>query len=129
MTEDLKVYKKINKSDFKTKFEHIYYNLDKKVAEITICEEKKEDVVILDEERFVTDKTIIKNLVRKERNNLEDRIENKRSILKREMPRFAEFSGASKNEFESRALIRDMLDRYQLIQLLDMLSMMVVDLI
>ena len=60
MTEDLKVYKKINKSDFKTKFEHIYYNLDKKVAEITICEEKKEDVVILDEERFVTDKTIIK---------------------------------------------------------------------
>ena len=80
MTEDLKVYKKINKSDFKTKFEHIYYNLDKKVAEITICEEKKEDVVILDEERFVTDKTIIKNLVRKERNNLEDRIKNNKLV-------------------------------------------------
>ena len=81
MTEDLKVYKKINKSDFKTKFEHIYYNLDKKVAEITICEEKKEDVVILDEERFVTDKTIIKNLVRKERNNLEDRIKNNKLVI------------------------------------------------
>ena len=81
MTEDLKVYKKINKSGFKTKFEHIYYNLDKKVAEITICEEKKEDVLILDEERFVTDKTIIKNLVRKERNNLEDRIKNNKLVI------------------------------------------------
>ena len=81
MTEDLKVYKKINKSGVKTKVEHIYYNLDKKVAEITICEEKKEDVLILDEERFVTDKTIIKNLVRKERNNLEDRIKNNKLVI------------------------------------------------
>ena len=56
MSEDLKVYKKIDKSGFKTKIEHIYYNLDKKVAEITICEEREDDVYILDEERFINEK-------------------------------------------------------------------------
>lgn len=81
MNEDLKVYKKINKSGFKTKYEHIYYNLDQKVAEITICEEKKEDVFKMDEERFIKDKIIIKNLVKKERINLEERIKNNKIVI------------------------------------------------
>ena len=81
MIEDLKVYKKINKSGFKTKIEHIYYNLDKKVAEITICEEREDDVSILDEERFINDKTIIRNLVRKENKNLEKRIKNNNLVI------------------------------------------------
>jgi len=62
MEEDLKIYKKINKSGFKTKIEHIYYNLDQKVVEITICEERKEDVFIVDEERFIKENRVIKNL-------------------------------------------------------------------
>ena len=81
MSEDLKVYKKIDKSGFKTKIEHIYYNLDKKVAEITICEEREEDVSMMDEERFINDKTIIRNLVRKENKNLEKRIKNNNLVI------------------------------------------------
>ena len=81
MGEDLKVYKKNDKSGFKTKIEHIYYNLDKKVAEITICEEREDDVYILDEERFINDKTIIRNLVRKENKNLEKRIKNNNLVI------------------------------------------------
>mgnify|MGYP003655435510 FL=1 len=81
MEEDLKLYKKIDKSGFKTKVEHIYYNLDQKVAEITICEERKEDTFLLDEERFITDKTIIRNLVKKENNNLENRIKNNKVVI------------------------------------------------
>ena len=41
------------------------------------------------------------------------------SILKREMPRFAEFSSSAMNEFQSRAVIRDILDKMQLLNLLD----------
>ena len=81
MREDLKVYKKIDKSGFKTKIEHIYYNLDKKVAEITICEEREEDVSMMDEERFISDKTIIRNLVRKENKNLEKKIKNNNLVI------------------------------------------------
>ncbi len=40
-------------------------------------------------------------------------------LLKREMPRFAEFSSASANEFEARAVIRDLLDHYGMLHLLD----------
>jgi len=81
MSEDLKLYKKIDKSGFKTKVEHIYYNLDKKVAEITICEEREDDTFVLDEERFIIDKTIIKNLVRKENKDLEKRIKNNNLVI------------------------------------------------
>jgi len=37
------------------------------------------------------------------------------SILRREMPRFAEFSSAAINEFASRATIRGVLDRYEML--------------
>lgn len=49
----------------------------------------------------------------------ESLIEIKRSILKREMPRFAEFSGAAKNEFESRSVIKEVLDQFKLAYLMD----------
>ena len=81
MEKDLKVYKKIKINGFKTTVEHIYYNLDQKVAEITICEEKKEDVFMVDEERYITDKTIVKNLTKKELKNLESRIKNNRLVI------------------------------------------------
>ena len=81
MVEDLKLYKKIDMGGFKTKVEHIYYNLDKKVAEITICEERKEDMFITDEERFISDKTIIRNLVKKENRHLEKRIKNNNVVI------------------------------------------------
>lgn len=41
------------------------------------------------------------------------------SILRREMPRFAEFSSSAVNEFASRATIRGLLDRYEMLNLLD----------
>lgn len=41
------------------------------------------------------------------------------SLLKREMPRFAEFSSAASNEFEARAKIRELLDHYELLNLFD----------
>jgi superfamily II DNA or RNA helicase len=42
-----------------------------------------------------------------------------RSLLKREMPRFAEFASAACNEFEARSRIRDVLDQYGMLHLLD----------
>jgi len=81
MEKDLKLYKKIVSNGFKTKVEHIYYNLDQKVAEITICEEKKEDVYFLDEERFINDKIIVRNLTKKELKNLVDRIKNNKVVI------------------------------------------------
>ncbi len=41
------------------------------------------------------------------------------SILKREMPRFAEFSSSALNKFAARALIKDVLDRFGMLNLLD----------
>lgn len=41
------------------------------------------------------------------------------SILKREMPRFVEFSSAALNEFDARSTIHDIIDHYELINLLD----------
>jgi len=41
------------------------------------------------------------------------------SILKREMPRFVEFASCAQNEFEARQVVRDLLDRYQMLNLLD----------
>jgi hypothetical protein len=81
MEEDLKIYKKINKSGFKTKIEHIYYNLDQQVVEITICEERKEDVFIVDEERFIKENRLIKNLAKKELTKLEKKIKNNRMVI------------------------------------------------
>jgi superfamily II DNA or RNA helicase len=42
-----------------------------------------------------------------------------KSLLKREMPRFAEFSSSALNEFEARSSVRDLLDRYGMLHLLD----------
>lgn len=41
------------------------------------------------------------------------------SLLKREMPRFAEFASSALNEFEARSKIRDLLNRYELLNLFD----------
>ena len=41
-------------------------------------------------------------------------------LLRREMPRFAEFAASASNEFEARAVIRDVLDAYQMLHLLDL---------
>jgi len=41
------------------------------------------------------------------------------SLLKREMPRFAEFSSVAANEFTARSTVRDLLDRYEMLHLLD----------
>lgn len=43
----------------------------------------------------------------------------KKSVLRREMPRFAEFSSSAKNGFEARRKMWDILDRYDLLHLLD----------
>ena len=40
-------------------------------------------------------------------------------LLKREMPRFAEFASAARNEFEARAKISPLLDHYELLNLFD----------
>ena len=42
------------------------------------------------------------------------------SLLRREMPRFAEFSASAANEFESRAVVRDILDAFEMLHLLDL---------
>lgn len=42
-----------------------------------------------------------------------------KSILKREMPRFAEFASSARNQFEARSVIRDILDNYEMLNLLD----------
>ena len=41
------------------------------------------------------------------------------SILRREMPRFAEFAQAACNEFEARSKLHDILDRYGMLNLFD----------
>ena len=41
------------------------------------------------------------------------------SILRREMPRFVEFASCAQNEFQARQVVRDLLDRYQMLNLLD----------
>jgi superfamily II DNA or RNA helicase len=41
------------------------------------------------------------------------------NVLRREMPRFAEFASCSLNEFEARARVRDILDRNEMLNLLD----------
>ena len=41
------------------------------------------------------------------------------SILKREMPRFAEFSSTATNQYRARAVLRPMLERLELLDLLD----------
>ena len=48
------------------------------------------------------------------------KIEYKKSILKREMPRFAEFAISAKNHFESREKVWHVLDKYNLLHLLDL---------
>ncbi len=40
-------------------------------------------------------------------------------LLKREMPRFVEFSSVASNEFQARRIIRDILDNYEMLNLLD----------
>lgn len=40
-------------------------------------------------------------------------------LLKREMPRFAEFASAAKNEFEARSKLWDLLNHYELLNLFD----------
>jgi superfamily II DNA or RNA helicase len=40
-------------------------------------------------------------------------------LLKREMPRFAEFSNSAKNQYEARQVFWDILDNYDLLHLLD----------
>jgi len=42
-----------------------------------------------------------------------------RSLLRREMPRFAEFSSAARNQYAARRVVRDVLDEYGLLHLLD----------
>jgi len=41
------------------------------------------------------------------------------SLLRREMPRFVEFSSSALNEFEARAEVRPVLDAYEMLDLLD----------
>jgi superfamily II DNA/RNA helicase len=40
-------------------------------------------------------------------------------ILQREMPRFVEFASSATNQFSARAVVRDILDRLQMLNLLD----------
>ncbi len=42
-----------------------------------------------------------------------------KSLLRREMPRFAEFSSSALNEFEARSIVRDIADIYEMLNLLD----------
>lgn len=42
-----------------------------------------------------------------------------RSLLRREMPRFAEFASSAMNEFEARSIVRPILDTCQMLPLLD----------
>jgi superfamily II DNA or RNA helicase len=41
------------------------------------------------------------------------------SLLRREMPRFAEFSSVALNRYEARSVVRDILDKYEMLFLLD----------
>jgi len=42
------------------------------------------------------------------------------SLLRREMPRFAEFASSALNEFKARSLIRKVLNRFEMLDLLDL---------
>jgi superfamily II DNA or RNA helicase len=46
-------------------------------------------------------------------------IDTGKSLLKREMPRFAEFASCALNEFEARSVVRDLLDQSGMLHLLD----------
>ena len=46
--------------------------------------------------------------------------ETARSLLLREMPRFAEFASCASNQYEARQRVRDVVDRYGMLHLLDM---------
>lgn len=46
-------------------------------------------------------------------------METGRALLRREMPRFAEFASSALNEFEARAIVRDILDQYEMLNLFD----------
>ncbi|MBL7197066.1 MAG: DEAD/DEAH box helicase family protein [Candidatus Omnitrophica bacterium] len=52
--------------------------------------------------------------------NSEENEDNVKSILKREMPRFAEFTSAAENEFDARAIIRPILEKFHVVYMLDM---------
>lgn len=41
------------------------------------------------------------------------------AILKREMPRFVEFASSATNQFSARAVVRDILDHFEMLNLLD----------
>ncbi len=41
------------------------------------------------------------------------------SVLKREMPRFAEFASSAMNQFSARSVVRDILDQLEMLNLLD----------
>ncbi len=41
------------------------------------------------------------------------------SILKREMPRFVEFASSAMNQFSARSVVREMLDQFEMLNLLD----------
>ena len=47
-------------------------------------------------------------------------IDYKKNILKREMPRFAEFASLAENEFEARSKFKDVLDKFYVSYLFDM---------
>lgn len=42
-----------------------------------------------------------------------------KSLLTREMPRFAEFSSTAMNQFQARSVVRDIVDQYEMLHLLD----------
>ncbi|MCP4109899.1 MAG: hypothetical protein GY749_30995 [Desulfobacteraceae bacterium] len=42
-----------------------------------------------------------------------------KSLLTREMPRFAEFSSDAMNQFHARSVVRDIVDQYEMLHLLD----------
>ncbi len=46
--------------------------------------------------------------------------ETSKSILRREMPRFAEFSSSASNEFEARSSIRNVLEKFNALYMLDL---------
>jgi hypothetical protein len=43
-----------------------------------------------------------------------------RGILRHEMPRFAEFASVARNQYAARSTVRDLLDQYGMLHLLDL---------
>jgi len=41
------------------------------------------------------------------------------AILKREMPRFVEFASSATNQFNARSIVRDILNKFEMLNLLD----------